>query len=217
MTFHTNSLCRFVPLGLVIGFLFGAVEIVCADGVMNVVMEDQFQNPCETSTYLGDVVILVYAERHGAEDSLHLGRKLHLHFHPTADEVSSDAWSKQPVRGITNWPAGVEVPDVRVIPVASLTEVPRALKPVARARMRKDSPIVPIWLDFDGALKRMFGIIPGEPNVVVLDTAGQVHSVRSGKLDEQEFQQFVRLVDHIRSSSRADLRVVTRPQENPLR
>ena len=83
--------------------------------------------------------------------------------------------------------------------------------------MRKDSPVVPIWLDFDGALKRMFGIIPGEPNVVVLDTAGQVHSVLSGKLDEQEFQQFVTLVDHIRSSSRADLRVVTRPQENPLR
>ena len=52
-------------------------------------MEDQFQNPCETSKFLGDVVILVYAERHGAEDSLDLGRKLHLHFHPTADEVSS--------------------------------------------------------------------------------------------------------------------------------
>ena len=208
---------RFVPLVLVLGFLLGSLEGVHAEGVMNVVMEDQFQTPCETTKYLGDVVILVYAERRGAEESLLLGRKLHLHFHPTADEVSSDAWSKQPVRGIVNWPAGVALPDVRVIPVASLTEVPRALKPVARARMRKDSPVVPIWLDFDGALKRMFGIIPGEPNVVVLDTAGQVHSVLSGKLDEQEFQQFVTLVDHIRSSSLADLRVVTRPQENPLR
>ena len=101
--------------------------------------------------------------------------------------------------------------------MASLTEVPRALKPVARARMRKDSPVVPIWLDFDGALERMFGIIPGEPNVVVLDTAGQVHSVLSGKLDEQEFQQFVTRVDQIRSASRDDLRVVTRPQETLLR
>ena len=208
---------RFIPLGLLLGFLLGSLEVVHAEGVMNVVMEDQFQTPCETSKYLGDVVILVYAERHGAEESLHLGRKLHLHFHPTADEVSSDAWSKQPVRRIANWPAGVALPDVRVIPVASLTEVPRALKPVARARMRKDSPVVPIWLDFDGALKRMFGITPGEPNVVVLDTAGQVHSVLSGKLDEQEFQQFVTLVDQIRSASRDDLRVVTRPQENLLR
>ena len=217
MSYQTKSLSRFIPFGLVVGFLFGAIEGVCADGVMNVVMEDQFQTPCETSTYLGDVVILVYAERHGAEDSLHLGRKLHLHFHPTADTVSSDAWSEQPVRGIVNWPAGVALPDVRVIPVASLTEVPRALKPVARARMRKDSPVVPIWLDFDGSLERMFGIIPGEPNVVVLDTAGQVHSVLSGKLNEQEFQQFVTRVDQIRSASRDDLRVVTRPQETILR
>ena len=207
----------FVLLGLVLGFLLGSLEGVHAEGVMNVVMEDQFQNPCETTKYLGDVVILVYAERHGAEDSLLLGRKLHLHFHPTADEVSSDAWSKQPVRGIVNWPAGVALPDVRVIPVASLTEVPRALKPVARARMRKDSPVVPIWLDFDGTLKRMFGIIPGEPNIVVLNTAGQVHSVLSGKLNEQEFQQFVTRVDHIRSAGRDDLRVVSQPQENILR
>ena len=217
MSYRINSLYRFVPLGLLVGFLFGAFEVVCADGVMNVVMEDQFQTPCETTEYLGDVVILVYAERHGAEESLLLGRKLHLHFHPTADEVSSDAWSKQPVRGIVNWPAGVALPDVRVIPVASLTEVPRALKPVARARMRKDSPVVPIWLDFDGTLKRMFGIIPGEPNIVVLNTAGQVHSVLSGKLNEQEFQQFVTRVDHIRSAGRDDLRVVSQPQENILR
>jgi hypothetical protein len=209
--------CRFIPLGLLLGFLLGSLEVVHAEGVMNVVMEDQFQTPCETSKYLGDVVILVYAERHGAEESLHLGRKLHLHFHPTADEVSSDAWSKQPVRRIANWPAGIALPDVRVIPVASLTEVPRALKPVARARMRKDSPVVPIWLDFDGTLKRMFGIIPVEPNVVVLNTAGQVHSVLSGKLDEQEFHQFVTRVDHIRSASRDDLRVVSQPQENVLR
>ena len=208
---------RFIPLGLLLGFLLGSPEVVHAEGVMNVVMEDQFQTPCETSKYLGDVVILVYAERHGAEESLHLGRKLHLHFHPTADEVSSDAWSKQPVRRIANWPAGIALPDVRVIPVASLTEVPRALKPVARARMRKDSPVVPIWLDFDGTLKRMFGIIPGEPNVVVLNTAGQVHSVLSGNLDEQEFQQFVTRVDHIRSASRDDLQVVSQPQENILR
>ncbi|MGI9453380.1 MAG: hypothetical protein ACR2NE_02350, partial [Pirellulales bacterium] len=85
------------------------------------------------------------------------------------------------------------------------------------ARMRKDSPVVPIWLDFDGTLKRMFGIIPGEPNIVVLNTAGQVYSVLSGKLNEQEFQQFVTRVDHIRSAGRDDLRVVSQPQENILR
>ena len=217
MSYRYRFASRGLVLGFALGLFVGAHSVVSANGAMNITMEDQFQNPCETSKFLGDVVILVYAERHGAEDSLDLGQKLHLYFHPTADEVSADAWSKQPVRGIVNWPAGVSLPDVRVIPVASLTEVPRALKPVARARMRKDSPVVPIWLDFDGTLKRMFGIIPGEPNIVVLDTAGQVHSVLSGKFDEQDFQQFVTRIDHVRSASRGGVRVVSQPQENVVR
>ena len=216
MVFPKNYFIRCVCLGLVVGIVFGSQD-VAADGVMNIAMEDQFQNSCETRAFLGDVVILVYAERHGADKSLQLGRKLHLHFHPTADTVSADAWSQQPVRGIMDWPSGVPVPDVRVIPVASLTEVPRALKPVARARIRKDSPLVPLWLDFEGSLERMFGIIPGEPNVVVLDTAGQVHSVFSGKLDDQEFQQFVTRVDQIRSASLKSVRIVTGPNKNVLR
>jgi hypothetical protein len=216
MVFSNKYFSRCVCLGLVVGFL-GGPQDVAADGVMNIVMEDQFQTTCETRAFLGDVVILVYAERHGAEKSLQLGRKLHLHFHPAADTVSSDAWSQQPVREILNWPLGVPVPDVRVIPVASLTEVPRALKPVARARIRKDSPLVPLWLDFEGSLERMFGIIPGEPNIVVLDTAGQVHSVFSGKLDDQEFQQFVTRVDQIRSASLNNVRIVTGTNEKVLR
>ncbi len=217
MLFPMQYFFRCVCLGLVASFLLGPQDVV-ADGVMNIAMEDQFQTPCETRTFLGDVVILVYAERHGAEKSLQLGRKLHLHFHPTAEAVSAEAWSQQPVRGVLDWPSGVPVPDVRVIPVASLTEVPRALKPVARARIRKDSPLVPLWLDFEGSLERMFGIIPGEPNVVVLDTAGQVHSVFSGKLDDQEFQKFVVRVDQIRSASlNNNVRIVTGPNENVLR
>ena len=216
MVFSNKYFFCCVCLGLVFGFL-GGPQDVAADGVMNIVMEDQFETTCETRAFLGDVVILVYAERHGAEKSLQLGRKLHLHFHPTADTVSSDAWSQQPVREILNWPSGVPVPDVRVIPVASLTEVPRALKPVARARIRKDSPLVPLWLDFEGSLERMFGIIPGEPNIVVLDTAGQVHSVFSGKLDDQKFQQFVTRVDQIRSASLNNVRIVTGTNEKVLR
>ncbi|NBP81872.1 hypothetical protein EBU58_14395, partial [bacterium] len=160
--------------------LFTTVGVIAqapaAEQTMNIVMEDQFRTKRETVTHQGAVVVLVYAERHGAEAALQLGRRLHLRFHPTADSASAEAWSKQPVVGLAGWPAGLPVPDVQVIPVASLTEVPRALQPVARARMRKDSPHVPVWLDFEGTLKQMFGIIPGEPNVVVLDTAGRVHS-----------------------------------------
>jgi len=182
-----------------------------AEQMMNIAMEDQFRTQHETAGHRGDVVVLVYAERHGAEAALTLGRRLHLQFYPTADSASVDAWSKQPVVGLPGWPAGLPVPGVKVIPVASLTEVPRALQAVARARMRKDSPHVPVWLDFEGTLKQMFGIIPGEPNVVVLDTAGRVHSVLSGKLDEQEYDHFVGLINQLRLAARPDLRVAEQP------
>ncbi len=201
--------------------LFTTVGVIAqapaAEQTMNIVMEDQFRTKRETVTHQGAVVVLVYAERHGAEAALQLGRQLHLRFHPTADSASADAWSKQPVVGLAGWPAGLPVPDVQVIPVASLTEVPRALQPVARARMRKDSPHVPVWLDFEGTLKQMFGIIPGEPNVVVLDTAGRVHSVLSGKLDEQEYEQFVGLIDQLRLAAHPTLRVAEQPGGNITR
>ena len=201
--------------------LFTTVGVIAqapaAEQTMNIVMEDQFRTKRETVTHQGAVVVLVYAERHGAEAALQLGRRLHLRFHPTADSASAEAWSKQPVVGLAGWPAGLPVPDVQVIPVASLTEVPRALQPVARARMRKDSPHVPVWLDFEGTLKQMFGIIPGEPNVVVLDTAGRVHSVLSGKLDEQEYEQFVSLIDQLRLAAHPTLRVAEQPGGNITR
>jgi hypothetical protein len=201
--------------------LFTTVGVIAqapaAEQTMNIVMEDQFRTKRETVTHQGAVVVLVYAERHGAEAALQLGRRLHLRFHPTADSASAEAWSKQPVVGLAGWPAGLPVPDVQVIPVASLTEVPRALQPVARARMRKDSPHVPVWLDFEGTLKQMFGIIPGEPNVVVLDTAGRVHSVLSGKLDEQEYEQFVGLIDQLRLAAHPTLRVAEQPGGNITR
>jgi len=200
---------------LLIGGLVPAAG--AADRAMNIEMEDQFGTSCSTAASRGNVVVLVYAERHGAEAALALGRQLHLHFHPTAGQPAAEAWSTQPVVGLAGWPAGVPVPDVQVVPVASLTEVPRALRPVVRARMRKDSPQVPVWLDFEGSLERMFGIIPGEANIVVLDTAGRVQSVLSGKFDDQDYAQFVGLLDQLRRAAQPAIRVADQPNGSPAR
>jgi hypothetical protein len=202
---------------LLVASVATASSPMAAERIMNIMMEDQFRSRCETGVYRGDVVVLVYAERHGAEAGLELGRRLHLHFHPTAADVAAEGWSKQPVIGLAGWPEGVRVPDVRVIPVASLTEVPKALQPVARARMRKDSPHVPVWLDFEGTMKNMFGIIQGQPNVVILDAEGRVHSVLSGHLDDVRFGQLVSLVDQIRGTARPPIQVATQPSNAPVR
>ena len=181
------------------------------DRVVNIAMEDQFRNRRETGLFRGDVVVLVYAERKGAEAALELGRRLHVLFHPTADSAPASEWSRQPVTGLPGWPANVRLPDVHVVPVACMPEVPKPLQTVARSRMRTDSPHVPVWLDFEGVMEQMYGIVPGGPNVVVLDTLGKTSSVQSGHLDELEFKELTASIDQIRLQSRPDLRTATAP------
>lgn len=179
--------------------------------VVNIAMEDQFKNRHETGTMRGDVVVLVYAERKGGEAAQELGRQLHVHYHPTATQVSATEWSRQPVIGLPGWPAGARAPDVRVIAVASLPELPRAMQPVARAQVRKDSPFVPVWLDFEGRLEHAYGIHPGKPNVLLLNTNGEVHAVLSGNVDEVKFRELIATIDGLRQQARPDPRTAAVP------
>jgi len=181
------------------------------DRVVNIAMEDQFRNRRETGVFRGDVVVMVYSERKGAEAALELGRRLHVLFHPTAETAPASEWSRQPVIGLAGWPANVRVPDVHVIPVACMPEVPKPLETVARSRMRTDSPHVPVWLDFEGVMEQVFGMVPGGPNVVVLDASGKTHSVLSGHLDELEFKELTAAIDQIRRQSLADIRTAAAP------
>jgi hypothetical protein len=184
------------------------------DRVVNIAMEDQFRNRRETGVFRGDVVVMVYSERKGAEAALELGRRLHVLFHPTAETAPASEWSRQPVIGLAGWPANVRVPDVHVIPVACMPEVPKPLETVARSRMRTDSPHVPVWLDFEGVMEQVFGMVPGGPNVVVLDTEGKTYSVQSGHLDELEFKELTAAIDQIRIrslQSRPDIRTAAAP------
>lgn len=205
---------RLLPALLVLAAAAGSAATATAQGrerVVNIVMEDQFRNRRETSVMRGSVVVLVYAERRGAEAAGELGRRLHVHFHPTAEGAAGPDWGRQPVVGPPGWPAGVPAVDVHAVAVACLGEVPRALQPVARAQARKDSPFVPVWLDFDGTMESTFGLVPAEPNVAVIDPEGRPHSVLSGRLDELKFRELVATIDQIRLQSRPMLRTAAAP------
>lgn len=193
-----------------------SLPAVCAaaqppERVVNIAMEDQFKTRHETGTMRGDVVVLVYAERKGGEASQELGRRLHVHFHPTAATASAPEWGRQPVVGLAGWPAGVRLPDVRVIAVASLPEIPKALQPVARAQLRKDSPFVPVWLDFEGRLEHAYGIVPGGPNIVLINPRGEVHAVLSGHVDDLKMRELVATIDALRLQARPDQRTAAVP------
>jgi hypothetical protein len=175
-----------------------------APRVVNIALEDQFKNRHETLRYGGDVVVLVYAGRKGAEAALELGRRLHVQFHPTASQAPATEWSRQPVVGLAGWPAGIAPPDVHVIPIACLPEVPKTLHAVVKSRFRKESPVVQVWLDFDDIMRQRFGIVPDEPNVALLDTRGFPQGVVSGHLDEVRYGEVVAAIDQLRLRSLQD-------------
>ena len=179
--------------------------------VVNIVMEDQFRNRCETGGLRGDVVVLVYADRKGATAGQALGRRLHVHFHPTAERASAAEWARQPVVGLPGWPADLRVPDVRVVPVACLSEVPKPLQPVARAHFRSSSPVVPVWLDFGDTMQRTFGMTHAVENVAIIDTQGQVYGVLSGHFDGIRFQELVGSIDLLRRQAPPDARTTATP------
>ena len=178
---------------------------------VNIVLEDQFRNSRATEQLRGHVVVLVYADRHGAEKAVDIGRRLHLRFHPTADGAEATEWSRQPVVAPAGWPVGAAVPDVHVVPVACVPEVPKPLHGVARSRLRKESPHVSVWLDFDDVLRQQFGAAPGEPNIVVIDTSGQPHGTMAGVVDGKRFEDLVGVIDQLRLQSRPDMRTAVVP------
>ena len=178
---------------------------------VNVVMGDQFSNRVETAQLRGDVVVLVYAGRHGAEAAMELGRTLHTRFHPTAEGAEPKAWSTQPVVGLAGWPAGLPVPDVKVIPVACVPEVPKALHGMVRRRLKQESPVVPVWLDYEDVMRPSFGMVPDEPNVLLIDTRGMAQGVISGHLDQRKLDEVAALIDDLRKRAIPEVRTASFP------
>lgn len=194
-----------------IAALLATTVASAAEGPVCLAMEDQFQNRCETEALRGHVVVLVYAGRYGAEAAVELGRKLHTHYHPTAATADPAERSKQPVIGIPGWPADVPVPDVHVIPIACVPEVPKMLRGMVRSQIRKGSPHLPVWLDYEDAMRKGFGIVPDEPNVLLIDTAGVARGVNAGKPDDAKYAQLVEAIDTLRSQALPPTRTAAVP------
>ena len=51
---------------------------------VNIVMEDQNRKAHDTGALRGDVIVLLYADRNGAESAHEIGKRLHVHYHPHA-------------------------------------------------------------------------------------------------------------------------------------
>jgi len=161
-------------------------------------LEDQFEKPRTVDQYKGDVLILLYGDRAGAEANKGLGEKLHVHYHPTAQGKPPAEAAKAPATPVPNLPQGTRSPDVFVVPVACVGKVPDVVKNMIRGRIKKDVPDTPVLLDFESKMKDQFGIKEGESNLLLIDTQGRVRMKVNGQLDAASQERVIQTVDFLR-------------------
>jgi hypothetical protein len=169
-------------------------------------MEDQFEHSRSTATLQGDVVVLLYGDRDGAEANKALGERLHVAFHPTAKGLSPAKARLAPVRPLPDQPAGAPGPDVHTVAVACVGPVGPVIRAVVRGSIRAASPDVPVWLDFDDQMKRQFPFTPGAANVVVLDAVGRPRYTASGPLTAEQFGRLTETIEGLRREAAAGMR-----------
>jgi hypothetical protein len=161
-------------------------------------IEDQFERPQTVPGHRGAVLVLLYGDRAGADANKYLGEQLHLVFHPSARGQAPAQARQAPVIPVSGLPAGARSPDVHIVPAASLGSVPAVLRGIIRGQFRNVSPDVPVWLDWQDVLKHSFGLAPGVPNVLVIDTQGRLRYTLSGALDQPTFDQLTAAIEGLR-------------------
>lgn len=169
--------------------------------VPKIEMEDQFQKPYRLDNYKGDVVILLFGDKEGADANKLLGQAIHESFHPQAKGKNPGQARFAPVLEIVNQPPGTRAPEVHTIAVASIGKVPNLVKVFIRNQFQKASPEVPVWLDFNETMRTTFKFKPSSANLVVIDPQGNLRLSASGNLTQVEFTDLVNAIEGIRVES----------------
>jgi hypothetical protein len=167
-----------------------------AEKPVNLVFEDQFEKLPDIASQKGAVLVLVYGDSKAVTECRTWGENLHLAFHPGAKGLEPVKARQQPVAALPNLPAGKTSPAVTVQAVACCGKMPTIARPLLREQLKKASPELPIWLDFNTTMVQHFGMTTGQVNVAVFDVEGRFRKVVNGT---QDAKQQVELVDTIQA------------------
>jgi hypothetical protein len=166
--------------------------------VPTVVLDDQFYHCHTLAAQHGDVVVLVYGSDALAEVQKGLGNDLHVAFHPAARGKSPAEARRVPVRPVEGTLPGARSPDVRVVPVACIEQVPSFTTGFIRLWFQIASPDLPVWIDFQKQVPRQCGLTPGVPNVAVLDTVGRLRCLTTGPLTPAQLAELAAIIEDLR-------------------
>lgn len=162
---------------------------------------DQFQQTHQIADHVGEVVVLVFGDRHATKECRKLGEGLHVLFHPAAANLPENEGHLAPVRPLRGLTAENPGPNVRVIPVACTGPVPKPIRTVLQKQFAKGSPHVPVWLDFDNSLRGTFGLKEGEPNIAIFDSRGSFRKLETGSFDDSRLRELAAVIEGLRQEA----------------
>jgi hypothetical protein len=162
------------------------------------VLEDQFDRKADLADLRGAVTVLVFGDRKATDACRTLGEQLHVAWHPAAKDQPPAKAQQAPVAELPNLKPGQQSPNVLVIPVACCGKVPSAVRGVIRSQIAKGAPDTVVWLDFADAMKGLFGLTSGEPNLAVIDAAGRLRLKVNGTPDRAATEKLMQAVQALR-------------------
>ncbi|CAN5162663.1 hypothetical protein BH11PLA2_BH11PLA2_33290 [soil metagenome] len=186
--------------------LISSVAGAADNKMVNFVFDDQFETKPDTLSQKGKVLVLVYGDNKAMNDCRALGEALHLAFHPTAKGLEAAKARKEPVAALPNLQKGQASPEVLVQAVACCGKMPNVVKPVFRDQLKKASPDVPVWLDYEQTMTTYFGMTTGQANVAVFDIEGRFRKVSNGTLDAKQQQSLVDVIQQLRIEAVKEVR-----------
>ena len=195
---YTSALLLVCLLALAAGAQPAAPTRAADPQPVTLYMENQFDQKTDLADHRGAVVVLVYGDRKGTDACKTLGEQLHVCWHPEARGQPPAKAQAAPVVALEGLRPGQASPDVRVIPVACCGKVPGPIRGAIRGQIARGAPEVPVWLDYADAMKGMFGLTAGEPNVVVIDATGVARLKLNGVIDQPTMDKLVKTVQGLR-------------------
>jgi hypothetical protein len=137
----------------------------------DLVLKDQFDKEFRVSASRGQVLVLVCGDREGSN--------------------YTGAWTEAVTK---KFERSGSLP-LRIVPIANLSGVPSFLQSFVKKRFVGPDPAtqprLPILLDWEGDLERLYGFAEGLANVYLIDRAGTLQFSGSGKGTEPETRALV--------------------------
>lgn len=193
---------RFTLITLALAALAGAAYAQTADEKpVELGLEDQFGRKQDIAALRGAVVVLVYGDRRATDGCRELGERLHVAFHPSAAGQSPGKARTAPVSQLAGVAPGKVSPDVFVVPVAAVGGVPAVVREFVRSQVKKAAPETPVWLDFEGAMEKAYGLRAGEPNVAVFDGEGRLRLKVAGAPDAAASAKLLQTLQNLRAEA----------------